>query len=168
MSFIETERLLLRTWLLPADLSDAIDIFTNESARSYYIRGDLARNDVERYIRGLMEKQERDGFGVWPAIEKSSRTVIGACGLTPVPDLGGEIEIDWIVKPSARGQGYATEAARAVLAYAFAHAGLRHVCALIDPENRPSVALANSIGMRFDRVVRAYKRDLLRYVKDAA
>ena len=42
--------------------------------------------------------------------------------------------------------------------------GLPRVYALVLPENKASIALANRVGMRFDRVVRAYKRDMLRYV----
>lgn len=167
MSFIETEHLLLRTWMLPADLEAATELFTDEDAQRYYVRGDLRDDEVAAYVTRLVDKEERDGFGVWPAIEKSSRELVGACGLSRVADLGGEVEIDWILKRSARGKGYALEAARAVLGYAFSHAGLERVCALIDPGNTASITIANRLGMRFDRVVRAYRRDLLRYVKEA-
>ena len=167
MSFIETERLLLRTWMLPGDLNDAVELFTNDASQRWYIRGSLDADGVAPYVRALQAKEEREGFGVWPAVEKSTRELVGASGLTRVADLDGAVEIDWIVKPAARGKGYAKEAARAVLSYAFAQLRLRSVCALVDPGNSPSIAIANDLGMRFDRIVRAYKRDLMRYVKEA-
>ena len=167
MSFIETEHLLLRTWMLPADLHDAKELFTDEDAERFYIRGTLRDSDVAGYVQRIIDKEERDGFGVWPAIEKSSRELVGASGISRVAELGGDVEIDWIFKPGARGKGYAKEAASAVLEFAFGVAGLRRVCALIDPGNSPSIAIANRLEMRFDRIVRVYKRDLLRYVKEA-
>ena len=152
--------------MLPGDLEDAKELFTDEDAQRFYIRGVLCEPDVGSYVRRLIDKEEREGFGVWPAIEKSSRELIGAAGISRVAELGGDVEIDWIFKPAARGKGYAKEAAAAVLEYAFGAAQLRRVCALIDPGNSPSITIANRLGMRFDRVVRAYKRDLMRYVKE--
>ena len=167
MSFIETERLLLRTWILPADAAEAQTLFGSADAQRLYIRGSLPPEGVESYVSQLAAHEERDGFGVWPVVEKSSRRLIGACGLSRVADLNGEVEIEWIVTEAARGKGYATEAARAVLMYAFSQAKLSRVCALVDPENAASVAIVNTLAMRFDRVVRAYKRDLLQYVATA-
>ena len=168
MSFIETEHLLLRTWILPGDLQDAKELFTDEEAQRFYIRGTLRDSDVAAYLARIVDKEERDGFGVWPVIEKSSHELIGASGISRVAELNGDVEIDWILKPGARGKGYAKEAARAVLGFAFGPAQLARVCALIDPGNTPSIAIANRLGMRFDRVMRVYKRDLLRYVKEAS
>ncbi len=167
MSFIETDRLLLRTWMLPSDLHDAIEVFTDKESQHFYIRGLLEPGGVDAYVRRLVEKDEREGFGVWPVIEKASHSLVGAAGLSRVRDLGGDIEIEWVFKASARGKGYAKEAAGAVLEYAFSQAHILSVCALIDPGNSASIKIANHLGMRFDRVVRAYRRDLLRYMLEA-
>lgn len=167
MSFIETERLLLRTWILPADVAEAQELFGAQDAQRFYIRGTLPPGQVGSYLANLAAKEERDGFGVWPVVEKASRQLVGASGLSRVSDLDGEVEIEWIVTEAARGKGYATEAARAVLQYAFSQANLSRVCALVDPENAASIAIASTLGMRFNRVVRAYRRDLLQYVKTA-
>lgn len=168
MSFIETQRLLLRTWMLPGDLQDAKELFTDEDAQRFYIRGTLQNSEVRDYVQRLIDKEEREGFGVWPVVEISSHELVGAAGISRVAELGGDVEVDWIFKPGARGKGYAKEAATAVLDYAFGAAHLPRVCALIDPGNTASIAIANRLGMRFDRVVRAYKRDLLRYVREAS
>ena len=78
----------------------------------------------------------------------------------------GRIEVAWIFERAVWGEGYATEAARAVLDYARDVAHLRGLVALIDPRNRASVSVAHRLGLAFDRVVRAYKRDMLRYRVD--
>jgi RimJ/RimL family protein N-acetyltransferase len=57
-------------------------------------------------------------------------------------------EIGWTVHPWAAGQGLATEAARALLALAFEHYGVRRVVANLDAANGRSAALAERLGMR--------------------
>lgn len=59
----------------------------------------------------------------------------------------GHLEIGWHLHPDAWGLGYATEAARAVLAHAAAH-GVTEVLAVTHLENLPSQAVARRIGMR--------------------
>jgi ribosomal-protein-alanine N-acetyltransferase len=163
VSYIETERLIVRTWLLPADLPAAQALFSDPDVQRWYIRGTLDPAGVPAYVRALAASEERDGFGIWPVVEKSAREVIGACGIARVP---GEAftEIAWAFVPQARGRGFAREAARAVLEWARtnAHAGTM-ISALIDPDNPASIAVAHALGMTFDRVVRVYRRDLLRY-----
>ncbi|MEO9263450.1 MAG: hypothetical protein ABI282_05105, partial [Candidatus Baltobacteraceae bacterium] len=80
MSFIETDRLLLRTWILPGDVVDAQELFRDGDSQKFYIRGTLCEPDVAAYVARIAAKEERDGFGVWPAVEKATRELVGACG----------------------------------------------------------------------------------------
>ncbi len=57
-------------------------------------------------------------------------------------------EIGWTLYPWAAGQGLATEGARAMLALAFEHYGVRRVVANLDARNERSAALAERLGMR--------------------
>lgn len=57
-------------------------------------------------------------------------------------------EIGWTLHPWAGGRGLATEAARALLALAFDHYGVRRVVANLDAANERSAALAERLGMR--------------------
>lgn len=57
-------------------------------------------------------------------------------------------EIGWTLHPGAGGKGLATEAARAILALAFEHYGVRRVVANLDAANDRSAALAERLGMR--------------------
>ncbi|WP_310529842.1 GNAT family protein, partial [Nocardioides sp.] len=57
-------------------------------------------------------------------------------------------EIGWTLHPWAGGKGLATEAARAMLALAFEHYGVRRVVANLDALNERSAALAERLGMR--------------------
>jgi RimJ/RimL family protein N-acetyltransferase len=57
-------------------------------------------------------------------------------------------ELGYVFAPGAGGQGYATEAARAVLRLGFDGLGLHRITARIDERNEPSARLARRIGMR--------------------
>jgi RimJ/RimL family protein N-acetyltransferase len=73
--------------------------------------------------------------------------VVGSVGLKGQP-RGGRVEIGWGIERPFRGQGYAREAARAVVADAFMHREVAEVVAEIDLANAPSIAVAEAIGMR--------------------
>ena len=57
------------------------------------------------------------------------------------------VEVGWRLHPSAWGNGYATEGARAALTTAWSELGLDRVISLIDPANAPSIAVAERLGM---------------------
>ena len=162
MSFLQTQRLLIRKWD-PADLEDAQAIYGDPETMRFIPCGALDREQTARMIARMMERDERDGFGIWPVLLKSERRIIGECGITYVPGHGTDVEVAWIFNRRYHGQGYAAEAATAVLRFAFTQAGLHQVYALIDRGNAASIALANRLHMEFDGIVRAYKRDLMRY-----
>jgi RimJ/RimL family protein N-acetyltransferase len=69
----------------------------------------------------------------------------GGAGLTP------EVGLYWAIAPSHRGRGLATEAARALVDFAFRELRLRRVVALTDGSNAPSIAVMRRLGMRIER-----------------
>lgn len=167
MSFIETERLLIRKWQLPRDLDDALAFFGDPETMRFIPCGALNREQTQRLVARFVEKDEAQGFGIWPVVHKADHRVIGECGITAIPGHEPDIEIAWIFNKAYRGAGYATEAARAVMEFAFSELRIARLYALIDRANAPSIAVANRLGMRYDRIVRAYRRDLMRYEKAA-
>ena len=163
MSFIETERLLIRKWDPVRDLDDALAIYGDAETMRFIPCGALDREQTQRFIGRMMERDETNGFGIWPVVLKSERRMIGECGITYIPDHGTDVEIAWIYNKAYHGKGYATEAARAVMDYAFTEVRLPYIYALIERANAASIAVANKLGMQFDRIIRAYRRDLMRY-----
>ncbi len=166
MKAIETERLRLRPWNVPGDEAAAAQMFCDAEVMRYIPVGVRGTDDVPGILQRFNERNQRDGFGIEAVVEKASDRVIGECGLTYIPDTR-DVEIAWFLIRSEWGKGYATEASRAVLAYALNERRLPRVYSLIDRENARSIAVANRLGMRFDRIVRAYRRDLMRYVSGA-
>jgi RimJ/RimL family protein N-acetyltransferase len=60
----------------------------------------------------------------------------------PVPEMG------WVMAPHSHGKGYATEAARAAIAWGERHFGGRRTACIIAPENEPSLRVAEKCGFR--------------------
>jgi RimJ/RimL family protein N-acetyltransferase len=167
VSFIETERLLLRAWM-PSDAEAMMPIFGDAETMRYigkgYQRGFTA-DETTRVVREMTDEYERSGTGVWPMVLKETGSIVGECGLMRTP-RGDDVELSYIIAPEERRKGYAFEAASAVLDYGFGVQGLRRIVAFAHPLNTPSIRLINRLGMRFDRVERVYHVDALRYVKE--
>lgn len=163
MTILETERLTIRRWDPAADLDDALAIYGDPLTMRFIPCGALDREQTARLITRMAEREREHGFGIWPVVLKNDGRVIGECGITYIPDYGRDVEIAWIFNRAYHGKGYASEAARAVKDLALGKLHLPQLYALIDRENAPSIAVANRLGMQFDRIIRAYKRDLMRY-----
>ena len=65
--------------------------------------------------------------------------------LVPLPDGAGEFEVGWHFHPDAWGHGYATEAARGALGWAFDR-GLDEVYAVVRPDNAPSLKVCGRLA----------------------
>jgi RimJ/RimL family protein N-acetyltransferase len=100
---------------------------------------------IQNWLQTCLEQDyPTRGFGPYAVIEQRSQGVIGYCGLFFFPDLAGrpEIELGYRLARSTWGQGYATEAARAVRDHAFNTLRLKRLIALIDPSNVASLSVA--------------------------
>lgn len=88
-------------------------------------------------------------FAKRPIVERATGFVVGYTGVDRFQFEGAsELEFGWRLVPSARGVGYATEAARAVMAVLEEHFG-GTVFAMIDPTNEASKSVARRLGFEF-------------------
>lgn len=76
--------------------------------------------------------------------------VIGDLSIFLQSAANAQVSIGWVFHPVRHGRGYATEAARAVLDFAFTEVGAHRVSAEVDPSNTASVALCQRLGMRLE------------------
>ena len=101
------------------------------------------------------------GFGCWIVRDRAGR-FIGEVGFLDyrraiVPKLDAP-ELGWVLAREAHGQGFATEAMNAVVAWGEAHFGHgRYVC-IIDPDNAASIRVAVKLGFR-EEVRTTYKTE---------
>lgn len=150
-----TKRLTLR----PLGLEDAAFVLqlVNEPGWLRHI-GDRQIHTLEAaeaYIRkGPLSSHAQHGFGLDLVSRRDSGEAIGLCGLLQreyldAPDLG------YAFLRTQEGQGFATEAAAAVIAHAETALGLARLHALTSLDNRGSIRVLEKNGFRFQRVMRA-------------
>ena len=156
MELLRTSRLLLRHWEEP-DLPAFFDLYSREDVMRWlgpHPRRALATLDEARERMGRWHDRERaldPPLGLWAIVPPPSGTgPAGTIPLLPLVDASGPtglIEIGWHLHPRHQGQGFATEAAGAILTAA-AEAGIDQVLALTDLDNAASQAVATRLGMR--------------------
>jgi ribosomal-protein-alanine N-acetyltransferase len=84
-------------------------------------------------------------LGYW-MLHKADHAVIGTCGYKGPPDPDGMVEIAYGVAPGYQGQGYATEAAAALVAFALSHLEIRTVRAHTLAESNASTKVLTRCG----------------------
>lgn len=144
---LETERLILRTWLLN-DLKDFFEIYGDKEVWRYVDpSGVLKSEDAARrpLLKGVAYQQEH-GFCHWAVVEKQRGRVIGACGFN-LFEGGPRLELVYHFARASWGRGFASEAARACLRYAFEKLGAPEVVASVDPQNLASKRVLEKAGM---------------------
>ena len=149
---IETKRLILRK-MQEDDAEALFDIFSDPVAMRYFgVIFDRSRMD--EWVRNNLEHERQHGFSLLSVILKDNGELIGDCGLeTDVIDGRTRVGIGFDFKRAYWGKGYATEAARAVLKYAFTEYEFDSIAAWIDPENAPSQRVAERTGMTVEKYV---------------
>jgi RimJ/RimL family protein N-acetyltransferase len=162
MQVVETARLLVRPWRSEDDAAPGLDAVYLDPVVRQFTGGVLNEEDRATFIARRLARQERKEYSLEPVIEKASGEIVGVCGLQPL-EGGPDIEVGWMLARAHWGKGFATEAAAAVLRHAHEERGLPLILCTIDLRNAPSVAVANRLGLRFDRVRRVYHRDMLVY-----
>jgi len=155
---LRTDRLLLRHWD-ESDLAAFFDLYSREEVARWlgaHPRRPLATVGEARERLSRWHEHERGltpPFGLWavvPCAEGSEPgQPAGTLLLLPLSDDHGPtglVEVGWHLHPQYQGQGFATEAARAVLARA-GKAGIDQVLAITDLDNVASQRVAERLGM---------------------
>ena len=151
---LETERLQLR--MLSVDDAEFILRLLNEPSFIQNIgdRGVRTINDARAYIlKGPIASYEKFGFGLWMVETRLESTPIGICGLLK-RDVLADVDIGYALLPEFWSQGYALEAASAVVSYAHEKLGLKRVLAVTNSDNQSSIRLLEKMGFKYERMVR--------------
>jgi RimJ/RimL family protein N-acetyltransferase len=146
----ETDRLVIRHWRLEEaprvlDIQSRMEVIKWLGDDKPVPMKDLdeARERIERYHA----RSVTPPLGFWAIEVRATGQVAGSVLLVTLPEAEhGEVEIGWHLHPDSWGQGYASEAAAAVLRHGLAH-GVREIYALTHLDNYPSQAVARRIGL---------------------
>ena len=105
--------------------------------------------ELEKYLAYIHTVYSVFGFGLCTVELRRTGEIIGWCGLQPIGDDNsplGRIELGYLIAREYRMQGYALEACRAILRFAFDRLELEEVYVRIDETNLPSLNLAKKLG----------------------
>lgn len=149
---------------------DALHRLNRDPVVMRYITG---RPDTPEDTRSMIDRVKARwaefGYSWWGFIRQADGELLG-CGC--IQHLGrdpaGPLETGWRLRQDAWGHGYASEAARHMVGWAFATLQPERICAVCQPENTPSSTVMERLGMTFTGVGRWYDMDCKRYDITAA
>lgn len=146
----ETNRLLIQTW----ELSDqpALIHLTKQAGISEFSLSGYANFSEERarlWIANEIERFKAQKLARFAVISKELGVPVGISGIFRHPNQPvDEAEINYRYPNQFRGQGFATEAARAIIRYGLIELGLRCVNANVDLTNASSLKVVERLGMK--------------------
>ncbi len=150
---LETARLILRQFA-PDDVDLLLALDADPVVMRYTSGGrPTPRAEIEQRLgRYLAYHQQSAGFGFWAAIEKATGAFLGWFHFRALPDAPpNEIELGYRLHQSAWGNGYATEASRALIDKGFAESGVQRVVASTMAVNVASRRVMEKAGLRYVR-----------------
>lgn len=148
---LETERLLLREWR-----DEDREPFARVNADpvvAEFLPSPLSREESDALVDRITQRWSEDGLGLWAIERRADGAFLGFTGLALhrfEAQFMPAIEVGWRLAVHAWGRGYATEAARASLAFGFEERGLDEIVSFTVPANVRSRAVMERLGMRRD------------------
>ncbi|MUL40554.1 GNAT family N-acetyltransferase [Streptomonospora sp. PA3] len=149
---LRTERLAIRDWTTD-DAEAALRIYGAEEVARWLTPEMRTVHDVEAMrsvLHAWVEAQPNflPPAGRWAIVRRQDGELIGGLSLRLLPPFEEDFELHWQLRPDAWGNGYATEAARAVIAWAFEQ-GIEELFAVARPKNTRAIATARRLGMEW-------------------
>lgn len=151
-ALLSTERLTVRSWT-DDDVEAALAIYGAPQVARWLTPamdrvGDLAT------ARTLLQVWQREQptltrpEGRWAIQRTADGAVIGGLSIRALPPQADDLELNWQLAPSAWGEGYATEAGRAMVRWAFGQ-DVDELFAVARPNNRRAIATTERLGMQW-------------------
>ena len=145
MVTLETDRLILRPFR-ESDFDAFAELCADADVMRYIAdRQPMPRHLAWRRMAMMVGHWTLRGYGMWAVEEKATGEFVGHIGFWN-PEGWPDFEIGWTLCPRSWGRGYATEAARPALRWAFTELDRPHVISLIDPANAASIRVAQRLG----------------------
>lgn len=148
---IETERLRLRAHTL-ADFESTLPMWNDPIVTRFIGGRPYTAEEVWQRLMRYAGSWTLLGHGFWAIEEKASGRMVGEIGVLRAlrdmdpPFADHEPELGWALLPEAHGKGYASEALQATLDWEASELNAPCLTAVIDPDNAPSIKLAEKFG----------------------
>jgi RimJ/RimL family protein N-acetyltransferase len=141
---LETERLVLRMFR-ESDTDAYAEMLADPEVMRFLGGRPMPRQEAWRNMAMVIGHWHLRGYGFWAVEEKESGELVGRVGCWE-PEGWPQLEVGWTLRRRFWGRGYATEAARASMDYAFTKLDQTRVISLIAPENVNSIRVAERLG----------------------
>jgi len=145
---IETERIFLRE-LMKSDKHDLAKILCDPESMRFY-PSPFSEKKVEDWIEWNIDNYKKYKHGLWAVILKKGNVFLGECGITIREIEGKKLpEVGYHIKKEYCGNGYASEAAKACIDYAFTNLDYNVLYTYTNHANLASIRVAEKSGMQF-------------------
>lgn len=146
-SFLQSQRLRFSHWR-EADLPLARTLWGNPEVSRYICAARIfAEDEITSRLAQEMDNLRCFHVQYYPLFERTSGAFVGCCGLRPHGE--GGYELGFHLLPDFWGKGYATEAAKAVIDYAFQTLGAKSLFAGHNPKNAASGHVLQKLGFQY-------------------
>lgn len=150
-TLLETQRLILRTWQA-SDFEPMCEINQDPKVMECF-PSTLSKEETRTFIDKLQQHYEQHSYTFFAVELKQTGECIGFVGLKNVSfqaHFTPAVEIGWRLSSAHWGQGYATEAAKAVLDFAFNQLQLKEIVSFTTVANIKSRRVMEKIGLLHD------------------
>lgn len=164
ITIADTKRLFIRELSID-DVKKIYDIYADPEVRKYI-------PDIDEYLDVEMEKQAAYirnvysfyGYGIWGVYSKTSKQLIGKCGIeNQMIDGREEITLSYLLDSKHWGYGYAIECGNAVFEYAKSQLDIKRIVAVIDINNTRSIHTAKNLNMTLEKEITYKDKPCLLY-----
>jgi RimJ/RimL family protein N-acetyltransferase len=148
---LTTDRLIVRSWSID-DAESALQIFGSPQVAHWLMPAMTPVPDMDAMravLRGWQDAQPAlaPPQGRWAVERRFDGRVIGSLAILRLPGATGNLGVAWQLNPQQWGRGYATEAGRALIAWAFSY-DIPQLLAVARPANVRAIATAERLGMQ--------------------
>lgn len=149
---LPTDRLLIREWELD-DAEAALRVYGADEV-AHWLTPEWQPVIDNSAMRSVLHAWIEAGpnlippAGRWAIVRKEDGELVGGLSLKLLPPFEEDFELTWALRPEVWGQGYATEASKAIIAWAFKQ-GIEEVFAVARPKNERAIAVARRLGMEW-------------------
>jgi ribosomal-protein-alanine N-acetyltransferase len=140
-----TDRLQLRPYVIE-DVPAVHAVLYGDAEAMRLIDGAVDLEETRRRIQLYIDHHRSEGYAFWAVVERATGALVGEAGLIPFGGEGPDVELGYAFGRPYWGRGFATEAARAVLAEALGPLGLERVVAVTKPVNLASQRVLAKLG----------------------
>lgn len=174
---LETDRLILRP-LVEADLDIAVTLWSDPEVTRFVAERAYSEVEIAEEMPMVIRRCAKGAIGIWCVTLKDTGEKLGEAFLLPLavetddtdcsliqgdalPEA--EVEIGYVYKRTAWGKGYASEACKRLLRFAFEDTPIKEIVAVTDPDNHASSHVLRKSGLTPVGTIHAYAEDLSGY-----